>query len=97
MRGYFGHIHNDSDYPNCDNPAECHEIAHQVKFKNEVLNRANYSGACLRGAKGEEVKFASRQQRSERERPRPVVVFMRSAERPERPSKTIPERVRYGK
>ena len=97
LRGYFGYIHNDSDHKSCDNPAECREISHQVKFKNEALNRANYSGACLRGAKGEEVRFASRQQRSEREGPRPIVIFMRSAERSERPSKMTDPSLRWGK
>ena len=87
MRGYYGLIH--SDEHDCD-PMECREVSHQVKFKAEALLKAIHAGATLKGASGEKVRFASRQQRSEREGPRPIVVFMRSAERRERPEVTIP-------
>ena len=93
IRGYYGYIHNDGDYPECD-PDECREIDHQVKFHAETLLKAIHAGANLRGDRGEKVKFASRQQRSEREGPRPIVVFMRSTERP---SKAIDPNVRYGR
>lgn len=97
MRGYYGFVHNDTDFSKCDD--ECREISHQVKFKAEALLKANHAGATLRGDSGEKVKFASRPQRSEREGPRPIVVFMRSSERSERdrPEKTIPAGVRYNK
>lgn len=96
MRGYFGYIHDDTEYKECDAVA-CREVSHQAKFKAEVLLKAIHSGAVLRGDKGEKVKFASRQQRSEREGPRPIVIFMRSAETRERPSKMIDEKVRYSR
>lgn len=93
MRGYYGLIHNDTDHAGCD--PECREISHQEKFKAEVLLKAIHAGAGLKGDSGEKVKFASRQQRSEREGPRPIVVFMRSAENRSRQSR-IPTATIYG-